>query len=70
MTDGSVLDVPVTFAIKATAKGGASQFKEVSAKIVVCGSETLSRADDITFEQTIDLDSFAFPTDVDLLSMF
>ncbi len=40
--DGTVQYVTRQFKIKAAAKGGAIGWKSVSARIVVCGSETLS----------------------------
>ncbi len=41
MTDGTVVDITHSFAIKATAKGGFVQWKPVRAKIIVCGSEAI-----------------------------
>jgi hypothetical protein len=45
-TDGTVLDVPFTFRLKATANGGGSIFKTVTYRIVVCGSERIIAVDD------------------------
>ncbi len=45
MTDGTVLEIDHDFVIKATAKGGFEQWKEVNSKIVVCGLETISAVD-------------------------
>jgi len=42
LTDGTVIDIPYSFAIKATAKGGFSNWKAINSMIIVCGTETLS----------------------------
>jgi hypothetical protein len=69
-TDGTVLDVSYTFAIELTVEGGATAWKEVEAKIIVCGSETLSQVEDNTYSSTVDIDAAANATDVDLSALF
>jgi len=41
-TDGTVVDIPYAFKIKAIADGGSTVTKDISSKIIVCGTETLS----------------------------
>jgi len=45
LTDGTVLDIPFTFRLKATANGGGSIFKEVTFRITVCGDESIIAPD-------------------------
>ena len=69
ITDGTVVDVPYSFAIKATAKGGFVQWKAVNSKIVVCGSEIISKIDAEAFTKTLDIvpTASAFTTDAEAM---
>jgi hypothetical protein len=69
-TDGTVVYVPYSFAVKAVAEGGNVNWKLVDANITVCGSETLSLTDDTTYTSTLDIDQAATATEVDLAAMF
>jgi len=55
MTDGTVIEVPHNFAIRATAKGGFEQWKLFETKIVVCGFEELSAVDPAPYTNTLDI---------------
>ena len=69
LTDGTVVDVPYSFAIKATAKGGFSNFKAINSKIVVCGSETLS-PDQASFSNSLDIGPSATTFTVNVVPWF
>jgi len=70
LTDGTVVDVPHSFAIKATAKGGFSHWKAIDSKIVVCGFEVISRVDEINYAKTLDIGPSATVFSVDAAAMF
>ena len=70
LTDGTVVDVPHSFAIKATAKGGFSHWKAIDSKIIVCGFEAISRVDEIDFTKTLDIGPSAAVFSVDAAAIF
>jgi len=69
LTDGTVIDVPYSFAIKATASGGFSHWKAFNSKIIVCGIETLS-PDQATYSHSLDIGPSATTFTVDVASWF
>jgi len=67
LTDGSVVELPSDFKIKATATGGANNAKPVTAKIIVCRFEVLSSGSTIT--RTVYVNPLT-PTDLSVNDMF
>ena len=66
-TDGTVVEIPNSFLIKATATGGATISMPITAKIIVCRFETLSSG--TTISETVYINPQA-ATDLDVNAMF
>ena len=66
-TDGTVVELPSDFKIKATATGGATNSMPVTAKIIVCRFESLSAG--ATISETVFINPQS-ATDLDVNAMF
>ena len=53
MTDGTVVNIEHPFKVKAIAEGGASLNKDILARIIVCGFESISLASPSLIERTL-----------------
>jgi len=52
-TDGTVINIEHQFRVKAVAKGGASQVKDVTARVIVCGFEVITLASPSQIDKTL-----------------
>jgi len=52
-TDGTIVNVEHTFRVKAIAEGGASLIKDVTARVIICGFESISLASPSQIDKTL-----------------
>lgn len=52
-TDGTVVNIENAFKVKAVAEGGASLIKDITARIIVCGLETITLASAARIDKTL-----------------